>query len=111
MIHLILGVYAHVYTLLCAPLLSIMTCCILCAFPMFITCHAYIGAPRGVTVLEYELPEPEEQQGELSQGAEEEDLPECPDHRPSTYVEGKPRSIISLLLFLLSCPAINWLCL
>jgi len=45
---------------------------------MFITCHAYIGAPRGVTVLEYELPEPEEQQGEPPQGAEDEDLPECP---------------------------------
>ena len=62
-------------------------------------CHAYIGVPKGVTVLEFELPEPEEQQGEPPQGAEEEDLPECPDHRPSTYVEGKPRSIISLLLF------------
>jgi len=53
-----------------------------------------------VTVLEYELPEPEEHQEEPPRGAEEEDLPEtCPDHRPSTYVEGKPRSIISLLLF------------
>ena len=52
-----------------------------------------------MTVLEFELPEPEGQQGELPQGVEEEDLPECPDHRPSTYVEGKPRSIISLLLF------------
>ena len=72
-------------------------------------CHAYLGVPKGVTVLEFALPEPEEQQGELPQGAEEEeeDLPECPDHRPSTYVEGKPRSIIILLLFLLSCPAIN----
>ena len=51
-------------------------------------------------MLEFELPEAEGQQGELPQGAEkEEDLPECPDHRPSTYVEGKPRSIISLLLF------------
>ena len=71
-------------------------------------CHAYIGVSKGVTVLEFELPEPEGQQGELPQGAEEEeDLPECPDHRPSTYVEGKPRSIISLLLFLLSCPAVN----
>ena len=51
-------------------------------------------------MLEFELPEPEGQQGEPPQGAEEEeDLPECPDHRPSTYVEGKPRSIISLLLF------------
>ena len=63
-------------------------------------CHAYIGVPKGVTVLEFELPESEGQQGEPPQGAEEEeDLPECPDHRPSTYVEGKPRSIISLLLF------------
>ena len=62
-------------------------------------CDAYIGVPKGVTVLEFELPEPEEQQGKPPQGAEEEDLPECPDHSPSTYVEGKPRSIISLLLF------------
>ena len=56
-------------------------------------CHAYIGVPKGVTVLEFELPEPEGQQGELPQGAEEE------EDLPSTYVEGKPRSIISLLLF------------
>ena len=53
-----------------------------------------------MTVLEFELPESEGQQRERPQEAEEEeDLPECPDHRPSTYVEGKPRSIISLLLF------------
>ena len=53
-----------------------------------------------MTVLEFELPESVGQQGEPPQEAgEEEDLPECPDHRPSTYVEGKPRSIISLLLF------------
>jgi len=55
-----------------------------------------------VTVLEFAPPEPEEQQREPPQGEgaeEEEDLPECPDHRPSTYVEGKPQSIIRLLLF------------
>ena len=63
-------------------------------------CHAYIGVPKGVTVLEFEMPESEGQQGELPQGAEEEeDLSECPGHRPSTYVVGKPRSIISHLLF------------
>jgi len=63
-------------------------------------CHAYLGVPKGVTVLEFAPPEPEEQQGELLHGAEEEeDLPECPDHRPSTYIEGKPQSIIRLLLF------------
>ena len=63
--------------------------------------------------MEYELPEPEEQQEEPPQGAEEEeDLPVRPNHRPSTYVEGKPRSIISLLTILLSFPAVNqlWLC-
>jgi len=65
-------------------------------------CHAYIGVPKGVTVLEFAPPEPEEQQRESPHGEgaeEEEDLLECPDHRPSTYVESKPRSIIRLLLF------------
>ena len=63
-------------------------------------CDAYLGVPKGVTVLEFAPHEQEEQQGEPSQGAEEEeDIPECPNHRPSTYVEGKPRSIIRLLLF------------
>jgi len=55
-----------------------------------------------VTVLEFAPPKPEEQQSEPPQGEgaeEEEDLPECPDHRPATYVEGKPQSIIRLLLF------------
>ena len=55
-----------------------------------------------MTVLEFAPPEPEEQQREPPQGEgaeEEEDLPECPDRRPSTYVEGKPRSIIRLILF------------
>jgi len=55
-----------------------------------------------VTVLEFAPPELEEQQREPPQGEgaeEEEDKPECPDHRPSTYVEGKPRSIIRLPLF------------
>ena len=37
-----------------------------------------------------ELPE-EEEQGE--------DLPECVDHQPSSFERGKPRSIISLLLY------------
>ena len=37
-----------------------------------------------------EVPE-EEEQGE--------DLPECADHHPSSFERGKPRSIISLLLY------------
>ena len=44
---------------------------------------------------------PEEQEEtpeqELPGGPEpEEDLQECPDHRPSTFERGKPRSILSL---------------
>jgi len=55
-------------------------------------------------VVEFAQPKPEEQQRDPPQegGAEEEDLPECPDHRPTTYIESKPWSIIRLLLFLLS---------
>ena len=58
-------------------------------------CHTYLGVPKGVTVLEFTPPKPEEQQREPPQeeGAEEEDLPECPDHRPSTYIEGKPGAL------------------
>jgi uncharacterized membrane protein (UPF0127 family) len=43
--------------------------------------------------------EPEEQlevqQQEVTEAEEEvgEDLPECPDHRPSSFERGKPRSI------------------
>jgi hypothetical protein len=37
-----------------------------------------------------EVPEVDEQ---------EEDLPECVDHQPSSFERGKPRSILSLLLY------------
>jgi hypothetical protein len=37
-----------------------------------------------------EVPE-EEEQGE--------ELPECVDHQPSSFERGKPRSILSLLLY------------
>jgi hypothetical protein len=36
-------------------------------------------------VQEQEVPEADEEVGE--------DLPECPDHRPSSFERGKPRSI------------------
>ena len=42
--------------------------------------------------------EPEEIQEEEPPEAQEsgEELQECPDHRPSTFEKGKPRSILSL---------------
>ena len=33
---------------------------------------------------------------------EADDLPECPDHQPATFMKGKPRSIISLPTLLMS---------
>ena len=50
--------------------------------------------------------------------AAEEELPECPDHRPSSFLKGKPRSILSLpcfykyieyLLLSMSIKYRNWL--
>jgi hypothetical protein len=54
--------------------------------------------PEGVTLLEFgELAQEEvAAQLGLQNPAEEEnqeELPECPDHRASTFVQGKPRSI------------------
>ena len=66
--------------------------------------HA-IGVSKGVTLLEFEQVLPEKQQQAQEQevqapeeGADEEVL-ECPDHQPSSFLKGKPRSILSLLCF------------
>ena len=66
--------------------------------------HA-IGVSEGVTLLEFEQVLPEEQQQVQEQevqapeeGANEEVL-ECPDHQPSSFLKGKPRSILRLLCF------------
>jgi hypothetical protein len=68
----------------------------------FVHMHA-IGAPEGVTLLEFEPVNPEEQQGEpqvtTGGGPNLEDLLECPDHQPASFLKGKPRSILSLLCF------------
>ena len=47
---------------------------------------------------EVEPEEPEEIQEQEPPEAQEpgEELQECPDHRPSTFEKGKPRSILSL---------------
>jgi len=64
----------------------------------------HIGSSEGITLLEFEE-EPEEQQETPQaitlEGEEQtlEDLPECPDHRPTSFIKGKPWSILSLLCF------------
>jgi hypothetical protein len=55
-------------------------------------CIHAIGVPEGVTLLEFEetiLEEDQEQPGELEEAANEghavDELPKCPDHRPSCF--------------------------
>ena len=35
----------------------------------------------------------------IDEAAIEEELPECPDHHPSSFLKGKPQSILSLPCF------------
>jgi hypothetical protein len=76
----------------------------LCIHEIYWCIHA-IGVPEGVTLLEFEgaLPEDEqEQSGEpeepAGEGVPEEELPECSDHCPSSFLKGKPQCIISILI-------------
>ena len=65
----------------------------------------HIGSSEKITLLEFNEEEEEGQQEtpqDAALGEEEqtlEDLPECPDHHPTSFLKGKPRSIISLLVF------------
>ena len=65
-----------------------------------------IGVPEGVTLLGFEQGLLEEQQQVQEQevqapegGVNEEELLECPDHQPSSFLKGKLQSILSLLCF------------
>ena len=62
--------------------------------------HA-IGVPEGVTLLEFDGASQEEEPKvqATDKAAVEEELPECPDHRPSSFLKGKPQSILSLPCF------------
>ena len=64
----------------------------------------HIGSSEGITLLEFKE-EPEEQQEAPQaialEGEEQtlEHLPECPDHRPTSFLQGKPQIILSLPCF------------
>ena len=64
----------------------------------------HIGSSKGVTLLEFEE-EAEDNQRTPQTIAYEGEEPatdeflECPDHRPTSFLKGKPRSILSLLCF------------
>ena len=73
--------------------------------------HA-IGATEEITLVELDVDPQEENQEvqhqEVLREGESEDyhLPECLDHQPSTFVKGKPQSIISLPILLMSLKVI-----
>ena len=62
----------------------------------------HLGSEEEITLLEFEEAEEgnqqEDPQAAAPKGVEQnpEELPECPDHRPTSFLWGKPRSIISL---------------
>ena len=65
----------------------------------------HIGSIEEITLLEFNEEEEGDQQ-ETPQAAalgEEEqtpkELPECPGHRPASFLKGKPQSILSLPVF------------
>ena len=76
-----------------------------CAFSVFIYIFMHIGSLEGITLLEFEAmgeeDQQETQQQEVLEGEElvQEELPECPDHKPSAYLKGKPRNILKSPMF------------
>jgi hypothetical protein len=67
-------------------------------------CIHTIGVLEGVTLLKFEGAVPEEDQeqpGELTEAPNEghavDELPECPDHRPSSFLKSKPRCMLTQL--------------
>ena len=65
----------------------------------------HLGSEEEITLLEFdEVEEGDQQEIPQAVAPEEEEqtpeeLPECPDHRPTSFLKGKPRSILSLLVF------------
>ena len=75
------------------------------AFAISYSMLMHIGSTEEIMLLEFNEEEEGDQQ-EIPQaaalGEEEptiEELPECPDHRPTSFLKGKPQSIISLPVF------------
>ena len=64
----------------------------------------HIGSSEGITLLEFNKEEEKQQEAPqpvTPKGEEQalEDLPECLDHRPTSFIKGKPRSFLSLSCF------------
>ena len=75
------------------------------AFAISYAIFMYLGSEEEITLLEFDKVEEGDQQENpqvtAPEGEEQnpEELPECPDHRPTSFLRGKPRSILSLPVF------------
>jgi hypothetical protein len=58
--------------------------------------ESQVAVPEEQTWTDQQEPQAKEVPEEEEQG---EELPECVDHQPSSFERGKPRSILSLLLY------------
>ena len=73
------------------------------AIPYAIFMH--LGSEEEIMLLEFDEVEGGDQQENPQTAATEgeeqnpEELPECPDHHPTSFLKGKPRSILSLPIF------------
>ena len=75
------------------------------AFAISYSMIMHIGSTEEITLLEFnEEEEGDQQETPQATALKEEEqmpeeLPECPDHRPTSFLKGKPRSILSLPVF------------
>ena len=75
------------------------------AFAIFYAIFMHIGSTEEITLLEFNEEEEGDQQVIPQAVAPEEEeqtpkeLPECPNHRPTSFLKGKPRNILSLPVF------------
>ena len=83
----------------------IITFHLFCIHDSYVVHMHAIGVLDGVTLLEFEQGLLEEQQQVQEQevqaleGGANEEVLECPNHQPSSFLKCKPRSILSLLCF------------
>ena len=72
------------------------------AFAISYAIFMHLGSEEEITLLEFDEAEEGDQQENpqvaVPEGVEQnpEELLECPDHHPTSFLRGKPRSIISL---------------
>ena len=75
------------------------------AFAISYAIFMHLGSEEEITLLEFDEVEegdPQENPQAAAPESEEqnpEELPECPDHRPTFFLKGKPQSILSLPVF------------